>query len=73
MSDFFTYYIDDSRMVKMYDFRSETYSMSSEIPNDKSGFFITKGYTATNDGLKQFAQDLYIQSEEIRNSESFKG
>jgi hypothetical protein len=73
MSDFFTYYIDDSRMVKMYDFRSETYIMSSEIPNDKSGFFITKGYTATNDGLKQFAQDLYIQSEEIRNSESFKG
>ena len=73
MTDFFTFYPTASKLNRIYFYDSDEFTTASEIPKNKCGFYMTKGYDATDDGLKQYAQDLYTASQEIMKSKALKG
>ena len=73
MSDFYTYYVDNSKMIRAYDTSTKTFSNVSDLPKDKGNFYITKGYDATDDDLERYAKDLYKASQDIKKSEALKG
>jgi hypothetical protein len=73
MSDFFTYYINGSKMIRAYDTSTQIFSTISDLPKNKCNFYMTKGYDATDDDLKRYAKDLYHASQEIKKSKSLKG
>ena len=73
MTDFFTFYQTATKMNRIYFNESDEYTTQTEVPKNKCGFSLTKGYEANDADLKRYAKDLYVASQQIKKSKAFKG
>lgn len=65
------YYKTCSNLFQIYD--GVDIKTQMMLPKDKSSFYLTKGYDATDDDLKRYFEDVMTASNELKKSKELRG
>ena len=72
MNQFQVYFKDEINDYHIYNYGESSYSKSAKISFNMNTFEMFKGYEASNDGLKRFADDIVKWRNEILNCKTLK-